>query len=294
MQPCTDQGSVEPGTSLRPLTAREFARIRQLAYDTFGLDLRAGKETLVAARLGKHIRQSGCRSFDEYYQRVVEDSSGESLRHLIDALTTNHTSFFRETAHFDFLRKTFLPEHKNRANISMWSAACSTGEEPYSVAMCVLEEVGAAARDKVRILATDISTRVLATAEKGVYPAERFASLSPVELRRYWLRGEGEWAGWYRAKPEVRAAIEFRRLNLLEPLSHVGRFPLILCRNVMIYFDKPTQQRVVERLTGCLEPGGYLLTGHAESLTGIEHGLRYVQPAVYRKASSDGREREKW
>jgi chemotaxis protein methyltransferase CheR len=281
-------------TSCRPLKAREFAKIRQLAYDTFGLDLRAGKESLVSARLGKHIRKSGCRSFDEYYQHVVGDSTGEALIHLIDALTTNHTSLFREPAHFDFLRKIFLPEWKNRGSIDIWSAACSTGEEPYSIAMCILEELGVVAPGKVRILATDISTRVLATAEKGIYPAERFEGLSTMQLRSYWLRGERDWAGCYRAKKEVRALVEFRRLNLLEPVSQIGRFPLIFCRNVMIYFDKPTQQQVVERLAGCLEPGGYLLTGHAESLTGIEHGLRYVQPAVYRKVSSDGREKGKW
>src|SRR5271157_4730811 len=156
-------------TPCRPLKAREFAKIRQLAYDTLGLDLRAGKETLVSARLGKQLRQSGCRSFDEYYQRVVADSTGESLINLIDALTTNHTSFFREPAHFDFLRTAFLPEWKERRSIDIWSAGCSTGEEPYSIGMCLLEELGAAAPGKVRILATDISTRVLATAERGIY-----------------------------------------------------------------------------------------------------------------------------
>jgi chemotaxis protein methyltransferase CheR len=281
-------------TSCRPLEAREFAKIRQLAYDTFGLDLRAGKETLVAARLGKQIRNAGCRSFDEYYRHVVADSTGESLINLIDALTTNHTSFFREPTHFDFLRKTFLPEWKDRGTIGIWSAACSTGEEPYSIAMCLLEELGPAGPGKVRILATDISTRVLAKAGQGIYPAERFEGLPVLQLRRFWLRGEGDWAGCYRAKKELRALVEFRRLNLLEAVPQVGHFPLIFCRNVMIYFDKPTQQRVVERLAWCLDPGGYLLTGHAESLNGIEHGLKYVQPAVYRKASSAGREKGKW
>jgi len=281
-------------TSCRPLKAREFAKIRQLAYDTFGLDLRAGKETLVSTRLGKQIRESGCRSFDEYYQHVVEDSTGESLINLIDALTTNHTSFFREPAHFDFLRKTFLPEWKDRGTIGIWSAACSTGEEPYSIAIGLLEELGPAAPGKIRILATDISTRVLAKAGQGIYPAERFEGLPGLQLRRFWLRGEGDWAGCYRAKKQLRALVEFRRLNLLEPVPQIGHFPLIFCRNVMIYFDKPTQQRVVERLAGCLEPGGYLLTGHAESLTGIEHGLKYVQPAIYRKAPADGPEKRKW
>lgn len=273
------------------LKASEFAKIRQLAYDTFGLDLHSGKETLVSARLGQHIRKSGCRSFDEYYLRVVGDSTGESLIHLIDALTTNHTSFFREPAHFDFLRKEFLPQLKNRESINIWSAACSTGEEPYSIAMCILEEIGTAAPGQVRILATDISTRVLAKAGQGIYPAERFEGLPGIQFRKFWLRGEGDWAGCYRAKKELRALVEFRRMNLMEPVPQIGHFPLIFCRNVMIYFDKPTQQRVVDRLAGCLEPGGYLLTGHAESLMGIEHGLKYVQPAVYRNVSSGGREK---
>jgi len=277
-------------TSCLTLKANEFAKIRQLAYNTFGLDLRAGKETLVSARLGKHIRRSGCRSFDEYYEHVVGDVTGDALIDLIDALTTNHTSFFREAAHFGFLRKTFLPEWKSRGSIDIWSAACSTGEEPYSIAMSVLEELGAVSPSKIQILATDISTRVLATAEKGIYPAERLEGLSPVLLRSYWLRGEGDFTGCYRVKKEVRALVDFRRLNLLEPDSQIGHFQLIFCRNVMIYFDKATQQRVVSHLVAHLQPGGYLLTGHAESLTGIAHGLRYVQPAVYRKTPSDGRE----
>ncbi len=278
-------------TSCRPLNASEFEKIRRLAYDTFGLDLRTGKETLVSTRLGKHMRQSGCRSFDEYYQFVVGDSTGKSLINLIDALTTNHTSFFREPAHFDFMRKVLLPEWKNRGKIDIWSAACSSGEEPYTIAMCLLEELGTIAPGKVRILATDISTKVLAKAGQGTYPAERLEGIPDSQLRKYWLRGEGEWAGWYRAKKDMRALMEFRRVNLLEPVSQMGRFALIFCRNVMIYFDKPTQQQVVKRLGDCLEPGGYLLTGHAESLTGISHGLEYVQPAVYRKGSSGGREK---
>jgi chemotaxis protein methyltransferase CheR len=271
----------------RPLKAHEFSKIRQLAYETFGLDLRAGKETLVSTRLGKHMRQTGYRSFGEYYQHVVEDSTGEALIRLIDALTTNHTSFFREPAHFNFVRNVFLPEWGKRGRIDIWSAACSTGEEPYSLAMCILDHLGSAAFSSVRILATDISTRVLAIAAKGIYPAERLDGVTAAQLHNYWLRGERDWAGHYRATKEVRALIEFRRVNLLDPAFQARHFPLILCRNVMIYFDKPTQQRVVERLAACLEPGGYLLTGHAESLTGIRHGLSYIQPAVYCKAGPE-------
>jgi len=281
-------------TFCRPLKAGEFAKIRKLAYDTFGLDLRSGKEALVAARLGQQIRQSGCASFEEYYHRVVDDSSGDSLVHLIDALTTNHTSFFREPDHFDFLRSTLLHGWRDRTGVGIWSAACSSGEEPYSIAMSVAQELGPASARTVHILATDISTRALATARRGIYPAARLEGLSAQVLRTFWLRGEREWAGTYRAKPELRALIEFRRLNLLAPDAQVGRFALIFCRNVMIYFDKPTQQRVVAHLAGCLEPGGYLLTGHAESLMGVQHELQYVRPAVYRKPVIGGPEKGPW
>jgi len=274
-----------------PLRPGEFSKIRQLAYQTFGLDLRTGKETLVSTRLQKQIRLSGSRSFDEYYRHVIADRSGESLANLIDALTTNHTSFFREPAHFDFFRRVFLPAWRGRPSLDIWSAACSSGEEPYSLAMCVLDELGVSAAGNVRILASDISNRVLSKAKQGVYSAERFEGVSISEVRKHWLRGEGSCVGSYRAKTELREMIEFRRMNLLEVPAETGPFPVIFCRNVMIYFDKPTQTKVVERLAACLEPGGYLLTGHAESLTGINHGLDYVQPAIYRRPGGSAEQR---
>ena len=160
--------SASETTTCSPLRTSEYDKIRKLAYDTFGLDLRTGKETLVSTRLAKQIRQSGHTSFNDYYQHVVDDSTGKSLINLIDALTTNHTSFFREEAHFDFLRKTFLPERRNSRTTSIWSAACSSGEEPYTIAMCLAEELGAALHGKFRILATDISTQVLDKAKQGI------------------------------------------------------------------------------------------------------------------------------
>jgi len=270
-------------TELRPLTPREFEQFRRLAYDKFGLDLRTGKEQLVSARLGKKLRELHFHSYQEYYRHVLEDQSGESLAALIDALTTNHTSFYREAAHFDFLRQTILPRLRDQPRTAIWSAACSSGEEPYTIAFSVIEEWGDAAFEKLRILATDISTKVLASAEKGVYPAARFETMPALLQRRYLLRGEQRWKDWYQVKPEVRRLVEFRRLNLMENFAHLGPFPVIFCRNVMIYFDKPTQQELVGRLAARLEPGGYLLIGHAESLNAIEHPLRYIKPAVYRK-----------
>jgi chemotaxis protein methyltransferase CheR len=268
--------------SVEPLTAAEFQEIRQLAYDKFGLDLRQGKEELVSARLGRKIREANCRSFREYYRHVLEDGTGEALIGMIDALATNHTGFLREPAHFDFLREKILPSLVSRGAIDIWSAACSTGEEPYTIAFTAMETMLPADYAKLRILATDISTKALDSARRAVYPAERFAEFPPLWMRRFLLRGQGQWKGWYRIKPEVSGRVQFARLNLVEPFSHNRRFPLIFCRNVMIYFDKPTQERLVNRLAEHLEPGGYLFVGHAESLTGVDHPLQYVRPAIYR------------
>jgi chemotaxis protein methyltransferase CheR len=274
-------------TDIRPLTPQEFEQFRKLAYDEFGLDLRPGKEQLVSARLAKKMRQLRLHSYRDYYRHVVEDTSKEALVAMIDALTTNHTSFFREMAHFEFLKKNIMPALRSRDRIAIWSAACSTGEEPYSIAFTLLDELGAAALPRIQILGTDISTRVLATAQRGAYPAERFQGAPPQQLRNYLLRGEGQWKSWYLVKKEIRSAVTFRRLNLMEKISHPSPFPVIFCRNVMIYFDRPTQQSVVQRLSEHLEPGGYLLIGHAESLNSIQHSLEYVRPAIYRKPQGD-------
>ena len=200
---------------------------------------------------------------------------------LLDALTTNFTSFLREATHFDFLRKTIAPALTGP--IRIWSAACSTGEEPYSIALSLLEELGLPAASRIHILASDISSRALATAERGAYEEARCRDLPPEWLRRYLLRGSGNWNGWFRVKPLVRGMIGFERLNLIEHFPPGQRFHTIFCRNVMIYFDKETQAALVNRFASCLEPGGYLLIGHSETLTGLRHPYHYVKPAVYRK-----------
>jgi chemotaxis protein methyltransferase CheR len=269
------------------LKASEFRLISQLAYERFGLDLKAGKEALVAARLGKWLRKGGFQSFDDYYRHVLADKTGEGLIGLIDSLTTNHTSFLREKAHFEFLTRAVTEEFREIAGIEIWSAACSTGEEPYTIAMSLsdtLARAGGKRRD-FRILATDISTRVLGIAKRGVYDAERFRELSEAWRKAYLLRGGGECGGLFKFKPEIIKRVAFERLNLIEPFSHRRLFHVIFCRNVMMYFDKGTQQDIVKRLSACLEPGGYLFVGHSESLTGVEHELKYVRPATYRKES---------
>lgn len=273
------------------LSTADYRKFCELAYSTCGINLQEGKEQLVTARLLKVMRTKNIATFDDYYQFVKGDSTGKALEAMIDSLTTNHTSFFRETAHFDFLKAKILPEIKDRGEIAIWSSACSTGEEPYSLAFTLLDELGEAALPRVKILATDISTRVLARASRGLFESERLSGLNREYLRRYFLKGDGQWGDWFMVKKKIREHIEFKRFNLVEGFNQTAKFPLILCRNVMIYFDTKTQTKVVNSLAGCLEPGGYLFIGHSESLGGITHDLSFVAPAIYRRNGSLGRSR---
>ncbi|MBX5494430.1 MAG: protein-glutamate O-methyltransferase [Bryobacteraceae bacterium] len=267
---------------IRSLTEAEFEKISQLARERFGLDLKKGKEVLVSARLGKHLRSLPFKSFSEYYRYVVEDRTGEALAAMIDALTTNHTGFLREPAHFEFLAKTVLPNLPPNKPLRIWSAACSTGEEPYSIATTVAEAWGYHRLPLLDILATDISRRVLNIAMSGSYPPERFAGLPPEWIRTHVIP-DPQSPGYKRFRPELTRRIQFRRLNLIDPFPPVGTFSVIFCRNVMIYFDRPTQERLIRRLTDCLDRGGYLLVGHSESLSGIHHDLEYIRPSIYRR-----------
>jgi chemotaxis protein methyltransferase CheR len=275
---------------LRP---SEFDEIRSFAKQRFGLDLRPGKEELVSARLARSMRQGRFRSFREYLDFVTADSTGQALVALINALTTNHTSFYRESDHFRFMAAEILPRFRQGSRLRIWCAACSTGEEPYSAACTVAEgwngTPGLRPLDVrgLRILATDISTRVLDSARAALYPPSSLAPAPPLWLKSYFERPNRE--GLVKVKPEIAAAVEFRRLNLIEHLSFSDVFHLIFCRNVMIYFDKPTQEELVRRLSEHLEPGGYLFVGHSESLAGVKHALTYVRPAIYRK--DDGKRR---
>jgi chemotaxis protein methyltransferase CheR len=262
------------------LKAPTFEKIRRLAYEKFGLNLTESKQQLVAARLGKKLRELKLPSYEAYYELVQADRSGESLIALIDALSTNHTSFLREASHFDFLAKSVIPALRKRATIDIWSAPCSTGEEPYSIAVTMLEQLGTPAKPALRIRATDISTKALAVAKKGAYAADRLSSVPPALIKKYFTQ---TGPGLFQIRPEISRMIEFDRGNLIEPMRAARSFPIIFCRNVMIYFDKPTQEKVVTNLSQFLEPGGYLLIGHSESLMGVRHTLEYVQPAIYRK-----------
>jgi chemotaxis protein methyltransferase CheR len=263
--------------------AAEFREVQALARDVFGLDLKQGKEGLVGARLSKRVRELGLGSIGEYLARVRSDRSGAELVSLIDALTTNFTSFLREPRHFELLRARILPELEDLDRIRIWSAGCSSGEEPYSVLFSAAEHLGAHRIGRLRLLATDISTRALGRAEAGIYPEQRLLELPEPWRQKYFQAGFGASAGSVRVRGEWRQRIEFSRLNLMERFDRLGRFHVIFCRNVMIYFDKPTQEDLVRRFAAQLEPGGWPLIGHSEGLMGIRHDLRYVMPAVYRR-----------
>ena len=272
-----------PLPSREVLSVRDFDRIRKLAFDYCGLDIEPGKEELVASRLGKIMRGLGITSYGQYFDTVVADKSSQTLVTMIDSLTTNHTSFFREQQHFDFLADTVLPALAGRSHIDIWSAASYSGEEPYSVAIAC-KEFFAGRGPSLAILATDISTRILAAAESATYEAQRLTGVPSALQHKYFLRSKAAESALFRVKPEIRSCIRFQRINLIEPFSAITTFfPLILCRNVMIYFNAETQADLVRRFYLQMEPGGYLFIGHSESLNRIRHDFEYIAPAIYRK-----------
>jgi len=275
-------------TEAKDLTKREYQLIAALVYEKSGINLGDQKMQLVRTRLNKRLREGNFRTFREYYQFVKEDESGRELTALIDAISTNTTHLFRENKHFEFLAERFdewlSPEARRREPIRIWSAGCSSGEEPYSIAITAREALERNRRGQVKILATDISTRVLAKAQEGVFDAERLATVPKSYRRKYFQRKGPRDAERFEIVPAVRELITFARFNLMTPqFPFRNPFDVIFCRNVMIYFDKPTQEGLVRRYAHALRPGGYLLIGHSESLNSISHELAYVAPTIYRK-----------
>ena len=270
------------------MTDADFKKISGLVYDLCGINLNEGKKELVKARLGKRMRSGQFQSFRDYYQYVVQDQTGQELVHLLDSISTNFTSFSREQKHFDYIQSELLPaliarKKSNGNRILFWSAGCSSGEEPYSIAITLLEALPNLETCTLKILSTDLSSKVLKIAASGIYPHERIRTISPALTKKYFLKGENSWQGYVKVKEPLKKYIEFRRLNLMEPFSFPEPFDCIFCRNVMIYFDKKVQTSLVNRFYESLAKGGVLLIGHSESLTGIQHRLRYVRPAIYQK-----------
>ena len=269
------------------LTDAQFARISELVKRLAGINLHTGKKELVKARLGKKLRKKGFRSFDDYIRAVENDKTNGELTAMLDALSTNLTSFFREADHFDYLRETIIAEMmKDRLRnkrLRIWSAGCSSGEEPYSIAITLCEAIQRIELWDARILATDLSTRVLARARKGIYEEDRFKDVPAIMLAQYFTCTDPGPPKSYQAGPKLRQLVNFAHLNLMEPWPMSGPFDVIFCRNVMIYFDKKTQADLVERYWQLLRTNGVLFIGHSESLTSVRHRFKYMQPTVYVK-----------
>jgi chemotaxis protein methyltransferase CheR len=266
------------------ISTEEFKRFQTLIYDESGISLNDQKQGLVASRLSKRLRELKLSSLSEYHAHVTKDPSQEEFTRMLDLISTNKTDFFREPKHFDFLREEILPQLESEKRIRIWSSACSTGEEPYTIAMTLHDGVSDATLWNCKILASDLSTRVLAKAAAGVYDADRVHDVPPETVRRHFLRGRGASDGMIKVKPHLSAMIQFRRLNLMDEQFPIKNpLDLIFCRNVMIYFDRPTQERLVNKCYRYLKPGGYLFIGHSESLQWVTHPFTVVAPTIYRK-----------
>jgi len=270
------------------LPDRLFQQFSQLVYDQCGINLHDGKKALLQARLNKRLRLTGIESYAEYYKIITSSKHPHEFINFLDSVSTNLTFFFRESQHFDFL-DSVLPELLSRkqkdgaTKLRAWSAGCSTGEEPYTLGMCILAHIPDPQRWDFKILATDISTRTLEIAGSGVYSEDKVQKVPPAMRQAHFKRTLENGRGEYEVAPHLKRVITFRRLNLKESFPFKGLFDFIFCRNVMIYFDKKTQEELVNKMAGFLAPGGYLFVGHSESLTGLAHKLTYVRPAIYRK-----------
>jgi Methylase of chemotaxis methyl-accepting proteins len=264
-------------------TDRDFRRVCQMIRNRAGIALAPGKRDMVYGRLSRRLRALGLAKFSQYLDMLESDPDSDEWQSFTNALTTNLTAFFREPHHFEHLQTQLRQLDSGRGTIRLWSCAASTGEEPYSMAITACEAFGSLT-PPVRILATDIDTQVLATASRGIYPLERIAGLDDGLRRRYFQRGTGPNEGRCRVHPALQALVEFRPLNLLEERYDVGgTFAAIFCRNVMIYFDKPTQRAILSRLVRHMEPDGLLYTGHSENYL---HAADLIQPCgrtLYRR-----------
>ena len=270
------------------ISNHDFRLFSNLIHKSTGLKLTNNKKELLIARVSKILRRKNIPSYKIYYRLIVDDTSGESLAELIDAITTNKTDFFREIKHFEFLEKKLIPEcmekYKKEKKLDIWSAGCSTGEEVYSLLICCLEtSQNELCKWNFYITGTDISNKVLKLAEQGIYSKEKLANLNPFILNKYFLKGQNKCSGLYKFKDEFRNYIKFMYVNLLDDLHFDKSFNIIFCRNVLIYFDKELQTKIINKFYEKLQPKGYLFLGHSESLIGIKHHFKYIEPTIYQK-----------
>lgn len=273
------------------MTDEEFHIFQKLIYDETGISLADGKKDLLISRLARRFIELNVNSFSDYYD-VVRNDQAEFME-LVDRVSTHMTEFFREQPHFDFFEERFIKEMERRAlksgrrKITAWSVACSTGEEPYSIAMSMLETLAVPVNWEIKILASDISNGVLEQARGGLYTEERMADIPKYLWNKYFLKGTGENAGNYKVKDFLRNLMIFRRFNLLDSKWPIrGGFDAIFCRNVLIYFDKEMQADVVKKLCHYLRDGGYLFLGHSETFVGGATGYKAVIPSVFKKPAA--------
>ena len=270
-----NQQSVEHAPREFDFSKGDFEHVRKLIYERAGISLSESKQNMVYSRLIRRVRARGLSSFADYLGLLEHGDDAVEWQEFTNSLTTNLTSFFREEHHFPVLAE-HVRKMKSGQQIQLWCCASSTGEEPYSMAMTMVEAFGSYS-PPVRILATDLDTNVLATAQRGVYPLERLEKMQPERLKKFFLKGKGSHAGSASVRQELRDMITFRQLNLLDDSWSVhGPFDAIFCRNVMIYFDEAEQKRLVEKFHRCLNRSGYLFVGHAESLFGLTTKFRMI------------------
>lgn len=281
----TTSRAVPFGGSQAELSPKAFEEIRQLVHRHSGIALGDNKQPLVKARIQKRMRTLGISSYEQYIEVVRGDSAGVELQQLLEAISTNVTSFYREKHHFEFMRLA-LDEWKSagRQKLRIWSSACSTGEEPYTIAMEVIDALGTGKWD-VKILATDLATKVLREVQAGEYSRQKVETV-PAALRQRYMTKTGSPSGeMYVVNDEIRRMLLIRQCNLTDfPYAVAGPIDLIFCRNVMIYFDRPTRARIIAEFNRIVRPGGYLFVGHSESLTGMNCDFQLVKPSIYRRA----------
>lgn len=257
----------------------EFDRLRTLVKVRTGISLAETKRTLMVSRLASRLRARKVRTFLDYYKLITNPDEGDELQAAIDLITTNETSFFREADHFRILREYIASQRPIPFPFRVWSAASSSGEEAYTIAMVLAEVLGGA---EWEILGTDISTRVLERANRGVYPMERSSTIPREALHRFCMKGQGQYEGMFMINKALRERVEFRQMNLCSPLPQIGPFDLIFLRNVLIYFEAEEKRKIVESVIQRLKPNGLLIVGHSESLNGVTGRVNPVQPTVYR------------
>jgi chemotaxis protein methyltransferase CheR len=264
------------------LTDSQYNKLSNLIYTTAGINLGDNKKELVHARLCKVMRKRKISGFKEYIKILENDKSGNELVSLLDSIATNVTHFFREEKHFHFLIENISDKGYN-GGLRIWSAGCSSGEEPYSIAITLFEHILNQASPLPTIVATDISTKILSRAMQGVYPMKAVQKMDKSMLKKYFLKGKNTNDGVVKIKKEVSRIVSFERVNLIENFNFNAKFDVIFCRNVMIYFDSKTREQIVRKFYDALNPGGYFIIGHSESLNGLNHPFNYVKPTIYRK-----------